>query len=55
MLSEIAKEEGAFICPEGAATFGAAKLLREQGWIQETDIFFFFFFFFGYDPLPLFF
>ena len=38
MLGEIAKLEGAFICPEGAAAFGAAKLLKEQGWIKEHDI-----------------
>ncbi len=34
---EVASLEGNFICPEGAATFAAAKILREQGWIQEDE------------------
>lgn len=34
---QVAKLEGNFICPEGAATFAAAKILREQGWILEED------------------
>lgn len=34
---EVAKREGALICPEGAATFVAARLLRESGWIREDD------------------
>ncbi|MCM3584382.1 threonine synthase [Mesobacillus maritimus] len=34
---EVAKMEGNFICPEGAATFAAARTLREQNWIKETD------------------
>lgn len=34
---QVASLEGNFICPEGAATFAAAKTLREQGWIQEDE------------------
>jgi threonine synthase len=33
----IAEREGAFICPEGAATFAAAKKLRQDGWIKENE------------------
>ncbi|WP_202081141.1 threonine synthase [Caldalkalibacillus salinus] len=33
----IASLEGAFICPEGAATFVAARQLREHGWIKDHD------------------
>ncbi|WP_302104959.1 threonine synthase [Polycladomyces zharkentensis] len=33
----IARLEGAFVCPEGAATFVAARRLRENGWIQEGE------------------
>jgi len=29
--------EGNFVCPEGAATFASAKILREQGWIQQDE------------------
>nr|WP_274655076.1 threonine synthase [Paenibacillus humicola] len=32
-----ARMEGAFICPEGAATFAAARLLRENGWIGAEE------------------
>lgn len=35
---KIAELEGAFICPEGAATFVAARRLREQGWIKEEEL-----------------
>ncbi len=35
---KIAELEGAFICPEGAATFVAARRLREQGWIKENEV-----------------
>jgi len=35
---KIAAMEGAFICPEGAATFVAARRLREQGWIKEHEV-----------------
>ncbi|WP_042458820.1 threonine synthase [Neobacillus dielmonensis] len=34
---QVASLEGNFICPEGAATFAAARILREQGWIQEHE------------------
>ncbi|MGP1906705.1 threonine synthase [Metabacillus sp. JX24] len=30
-----AQLEGCFICPEGAATFAAARRLKESGWIKE--------------------
>ncbi|WCT58136.1 threonine synthase [Paenibacillus kyungheensis] len=33
----IAEYEGAFVCPEGAATFAAAKRLTEQGWIGRDE------------------
>ncbi|KGP74429.1 threonine synthase [Pontibacillus yanchengensis] len=33
----IAEMEGAFVCPEGAAAFAAARQLRKQDWIQEDD------------------
>lgn len=36
-LGELAREEGAFVCPEGAAIYAAAKELREEGWIREQD------------------
>lgn len=35
---KIAAMEGAFICPEGASTFVAARQLRQIGWIKETDV-----------------
>jgi threonine synthase len=34
---KIARLEGAFVCPEGAATFVAARRLREKGWIREDE------------------
>jgi threonine synthase len=34
---KLANLEGAFICPEGAATFVAARLLRESGWIKDGE------------------
>lgn len=34
---EVTTLEGAFICPEGAATFAAAKKLREEGWIGRDE------------------
>jgi threonine synthase len=34
---KVATLEGAFICPEGAATFVAARMLRENGWIKEGE------------------
>ncbi|MCM3727836.1 threonine synthase [Neobacillus cucumis] len=33
----VAETEGNFICPEGAATFAAARILREQNWIKEDE------------------
>jgi len=33
----LARLEGAFICPEGAATFAAVRRLRESGWIQAGE------------------
>lgn len=33
----LAQKEGAFICPEGAAAFSAARKLRESGWIKEGE------------------
>ncbi|MFD1990598.1 threonine synthase [Paenibacillus nicotianae] len=33
----IAEYEGAFVCPEGAATFAAAKRLAAQGWIGSDE------------------
>jgi threonine synthase len=36
-LGRIAEMEGAFICPEGATTFVAARRLRESGWIKENE------------------
>ncbi|MEH7418434.1 threonine synthase [Neobacillus drentensis] len=33
----VAELEGNFICPEGAATFAAARILREQDWIKEDE------------------
>lgn len=35
--SQVAKLEGCFICPEGAATFAAARLLRKRNWIKEDE------------------
>jgi threonine synthase len=34
---EVARLEGAFICPEGAANFAAIRALRESGWIHADD------------------
>ncbi|CDQ18620.1 threonine synthase [Halobacillus karajensis] len=33
----LAQKEGAFICPEGAAAFSAARKLRKQDWIKSED------------------
>lgn len=33
----IAELEGAFVCPEGAATFAAARKLKQSGWIGENE------------------
>jgi threonine synthase len=34
---EAARLEGAFICPEGAATLAAVQRLRDDGWLGEDD------------------
>lgn len=36
-MKELAELDGALICPEGAATYAAAKALRASGYLQETD------------------
>ncbi|GAA4065537.1 threonine synthase [Actinomadura miaoliensis] len=36
-LRTVAALEGAFVCPEGAAAFTAARKLRESGWLAEDD------------------
>ncbi|MBQ7370667.1 MAG: threonine synthase [Blautia sp.] len=36
-LQELAQTEGTFVCPEGAAIYAAAKKLREENFIKETD------------------
>jgi threonine synthase len=36
-LRLLAKLEGAFVCPEGAAAFSAARRLRESGWLDADD------------------
>lgn len=33
----VARLEGAFVCPEGAAVFAAARALRASGWIAEGE------------------
>jgi threonine synthase len=33
----VARLEGSFICPEGAACFAAVRQLRASGWLSETD------------------
>jgi threonine synthase len=35
--SKVAQLEGAFVCPEGAAAFLAARRLRESGWIKSGE------------------
>ena len=34
---EVARQEGCFICPEGAACFAAVGQLREAGWLSARD------------------
>src|SRR5579864_7491788 len=34
---EVARLEGCFICPEGAACFSAVRQLRASGWLSEAD------------------
>ncbi len=36
-LALLGRREGAFVCPEGAATLAAAKRLKEDGWISGSD------------------
>lgn len=36
-LNTVANEDGAFVCPEGAAAFAAARQLREDNWIKKDD------------------
>lgn len=35
--ARLARLEGAFICPEGAACISAAQKLRNSGWLSSTD------------------
>jgi threonine synthase len=34
---EVARLEGSFVCPEGAACFTATRRLRESGWLCDRD------------------
>ncbi len=34
---KVARLEGCFICPEGAACFTAVRRLRESGWLSGRD------------------
>ncbi|MDR1916200.1 MAG: threonine synthase [Synergistaceae bacterium] len=34
---ELGRQEGTFVCPEGASLYAAAKRLREDGWIRRDD------------------
>ena len=36
-VSELARVEGAFVCPEGAANLAAVRRLREAGWLDAGD------------------
>lgn len=36
-LGELARAEGAFVCPEGAACFAAVAQLREDGWLTGAE------------------
>jgi threonine synthase len=36
-LRQLAELEGAFVCPEGAAAFAAARRLRAAGWLGADD------------------
>jgi threonine synthase len=36
-LGLVARLEGMFLCPEGAATVTAARVLRDRGWIESDD------------------
>ncbi|MEU8365103.1 hypothetical protein AB0C27_54725 [Nonomuraea sp. NPDC048882] len=37
-LRQVAALEGAFVCPEGAAAFAAARKLRASGWIGGDEV-----------------
>lgn len=34
---DLGRLEGTYVCPEGAATYAAAKSLRESGWLQADE------------------
>jgi threonine synthase len=36
-MHELAREEGLWVCPEGAATLAAARRLREAGWLEGAE------------------
>lgn len=36
-VRRLARMEGCYVCPEGAATLSAARALREENWIQEDE------------------
>jgi threonine synthase len=36
-VSELARVEGAFVCPEGAANLAAVRRLRATGWVEADD------------------
>lgn len=36
-MRRVANIEGLFLCPEGAATVSAARMLQEQGWIRGDE------------------
>ncbi|MGO9292810.1 MAG: pyridoxal-phosphate dependent enzyme [Streptosporangiaceae bacterium] len=36
-VGQVARAEGAWICPEGAACSAAARELRAEGWLADTD------------------
>ena len=36
-LATCARDDGAFFCPEGAATLAAVRQLRESGWLDGTE------------------
>ncbi len=36
-VKTLAQSEGHFVCPEGAATYAAARKLREKGWIAKGE------------------
>jgi threonine synthase len=36
-VGELARLEGTFVCPEGAANVAAVRRLRESGWLDAAD------------------